>query len=191
MATNKESVNGIIEKLALISDGLIDILPNAKVVVVYSLKNEEFSFMKAQVNDFSSNEQFKMDVGVYNALEGKSYGEIGGEARSMHKSQGEGRPRRKGEIIEYFTTIVGEAPTRNLLDGVTLDWTRLGENAASISSAIDAAIIILSMSSSVIPASLSVFISLATFINSRRCLIVKGLTILVFPSEKVISVPLN
>jgi len=88
----------------------------------------------------TSNEQFKMDVGVYNALEGKSYGEIGGEARSMHKSQGEGRPRRKGEIIEYFTTIVGEAPTRNLLDGVTLDWTRLGENAASISSAIDAAI---------------------------------------------------
>jgi hypothetical protein len=62
MATNKESVNGIIEKLALISDGLIDILPNAKVVVVYSLKNEEFSFMKAQVNDFSSNEQFKIDI---------------------------------------------------------------------------------------------------------------------------------
>lgn len=88
----------------------------------------------------TSNDQFKMDVGIYNALEGKSYGEMGGEARSMHKSQGEGRPRRKGEIIEYFTTIVGDAPTRNLLDGVSTDWTRLGQNGASISSAIDAAI---------------------------------------------------
>ena len=89
----------------------------------------------------TSNDQFKIDVGVYNALEGKSYGELGGDARSMHKSQGEGRPRRKGEIIEYFTTIVGEAPTNSLLDGVSTDWTRLGQNGASIASAIDAVIV--------------------------------------------------
>ncbi|MEN9975882.1 MAG: hypothetical protein RIR36_42, partial [Bacteroidota bacterium] len=88
----------------------------------------------------TSNDQFKMDVGVYNALEGKSYGEIGGEARSMHKSQGEGRPRRKGEVLEYFTTILGDAPTQSLLDGVTLDWTRLGQNAGGISASIDATI---------------------------------------------------
>ena len=88
----------------------------------------------------TSNDQFKIDVGVYNALEGKSYGEMGGEARSMHKSQGEGRPRRKGEIIEYFTTILGDAPTQSLLDGVTLDWTRLGQNASGISTLIDATI---------------------------------------------------
>ena len=88
----------------------------------------------------TSNDQFKIDVGVFNALEGKSYGEIGGEARSMHKSQGEGRPRRKGEIIEYFTTIVGEAPTVSLLDGVNIDWARLGPNANDISLALDAVI---------------------------------------------------
>ena len=88
----------------------------------------------------TSNDQFKIDVGVFNPLEGKSYGEIGGEARSMHKSQGEGRPRRKGEILEYFTTIAGEAPTQSLLDGVSTDWTRLGQNAVSISTAIDAVI---------------------------------------------------
>ena len=88
----------------------------------------------------TSNDQFKIDVGVFNPLEGKSYGEIGGEARSMHKSQGEGRPRRKGEILEYFTTIAGEAPTQSLLDGVSTDWTRLGQNAVSISTAIDSVI---------------------------------------------------
>ena len=78
----------------------------------------------------TSNDQFKIDVGVYNAIEGKSYGEIGGEARSMHKSQGEGRPRRKGEIIEYFTTIAGAPPVNNLLDGVNMDWSRLGLDGA-------------------------------------------------------------
>jgi len=88
----------------------------------------------------TSNDQFKIDVGVYNAIEGKSYGEIGGEARSMHKSQGEGRPRRKGEIIEYFTTIAGVPPVNNLLDGVAIDWSRLGLNGASIATAIDAVI---------------------------------------------------
>ena len=88
----------------------------------------------------TSNDQFKIDVGVYNALEGKSYGEIGGEARSMHKSQGEGRPRRKGEVLEYFSTILGDAPTESLLDGVTIDWTRLGQNAGGISTSIDATI---------------------------------------------------
>jgi len=88
----------------------------------------------------TSNDQFKIDVGVYNALEGKSYGEIGGEARSMHKSQGEGRPRRKGEILEYFTTIVGEVPTVSLLDGVNIDWARLGSNGTAIALAIEAVI---------------------------------------------------
>jgi hypothetical protein len=62
MATNKEGINGVIEKLALISEGLVDILPNAKTVVVYSLNNEDFNFMKSQVNDFSDKEQFKIDI---------------------------------------------------------------------------------------------------------------------------------
>ena len=62
MAKNKESINGVIEKLALISDGLVNILPNAKTVVVYSLNNEDFNFMKSQVSDFSNNEQFKIDI---------------------------------------------------------------------------------------------------------------------------------
>jgi hypothetical protein len=46
----------------------------------------------------------KLDVGGFDPLLGKSSGDLGGEARSMHKSQGEGRPRRKGEIIENFVT---------------------------------------------------------------------------------------
>ncbi len=73
----------------------------------------------------TSNDQFKLDVSGYNPLLGKSYGEIGGEARSMHKSQGEGRPRRRGPSIEYFLTTGGDAPKNDLLDGVVYDWKRI------------------------------------------------------------------
>ena len=78
----------------------------------------------------TNNNQFKLEVGGYNVLEGKSYGEIGAEARTMHKSQGEGRPRRRGASYEFFETTGGDAPKNDLLDGVDISWSRLG--AASI-----------------------------------------------------------
>ena len=73
----------------------------------------------------TSEDQLKIDVGGFNALIGKSYGELGGEARSMHKSQGEGRPRRRGQVFEYFTTTGGSAPKTDLMDDVTINWQRL------------------------------------------------------------------
>ena len=77
----------------------------------------------------TSNNQFKIEVGGYNALEGKSYGEIGAEARTMHKSQGEGRPRRRGASYEFFETTGGDAPKNDLLDGIDINWSRLGAPA--------------------------------------------------------------
>ena len=73
----------------------------------------------------TSNDQFKLDVGGYNPLLGKSYGEIGGEARSMHKSQGEGRPRRRGASYEFFVTTGGDTPRTSLMDGVDISWSRI------------------------------------------------------------------
>ncbi len=73
----------------------------------------------------TSNDQFKMEVGGYNSLLGKSYGELGGEARTMHKSQGEGRPRRRGPVFEFFSTWNGEAPKTDLMDGIVTDWNRI------------------------------------------------------------------
>lgn len=73
----------------------------------------------------TSENQLKIDAGVFNPLLGQSYGEVGGEARSMHKSQGEGRPRRKGPVFEYFTTIAGDTAKTGLMDGVTTDWNRI------------------------------------------------------------------
>ena len=71
----------------------------------------------------TSNTQLKFDIGVYNSLLGMSYGEVGGIARSMHKSQGEGRPQRKGSITEYFATK--DSSSADLMNGITTDWTRI------------------------------------------------------------------
>jgi len=73
----------------------------------------------------TSENQLKIDAGVFNPLLGQSYGEVGGEARSMHKSQGEGRPRRKGPVFEYFTTVAGDTAKTSLMEGITTDWSRI------------------------------------------------------------------
>lgn len=76
-------------------------------------------------NNTTSESQLKIDIGGYNALLGKSYGEMGAEARTMHKSQGEGRPGRRGQSFEYFLNTGGEAPTNDLMDGIVIDWKRM------------------------------------------------------------------
>jgi len=82
----------------------------------------------------TSEDQLKIDIGGYNPLIGESYGELGGEARSMHKSQGEGRPRRRGESDEYFVTTDGDPAKNDLMDGVNITWSRLpgGERIAAM-----------------------------------------------------------
>ncbi len=85
-------------------------------------------------NNTTNENQLKIDIGGYNSLLGKSYGEMGGEARTMHKSQGEGRPRRRGQSFEYFLNTGGEAPVSDLMDGIIIDWKRIkgGEIVSSM-----------------------------------------------------------
>lgn len=83
------------------------------------------TFNFGSVNTQNDN-QFKIDVGGYNALLGKGYGEIAAESRSQHKSQGFGVPAQRGIAMEYFSPIAGDPPTHNLLDGVDTTWSRAG-----------------------------------------------------------------
>ncbi|WP_428328016.1 PIG-L family deacetylase [Mucilaginibacter sp.] len=73
----------------------------------------------------TSPDQFKIDVGVYNATLGKGYGELAAESRSNHKTQGFGSARQRGESFEYFKTILGDAPKTELMDGVNTTWDRV------------------------------------------------------------------
>lgn len=73
----------------------------------------------------TSNDQFKIDVGAYNYLLGKGYGEIAAESRSQHKSQGFGVSAARGSSQEFFSLIKGDNPTYSLLDGVNTTWERV------------------------------------------------------------------
>jgi LmbE family N-acetylglucosaminyl deacetylase len=70
-------------------------------------------------------DQFRIDVGGYSPLLGKSYGEIAAESRSQHKSQGFGVPSSRGESFESFKTTGGTEPKNDLMDGVELGWKRV------------------------------------------------------------------
>jgi LmbE family N-acetylglucosaminyl deacetylase len=77
----------------------------------------------------TSEDQFKIDVGGYNPLIGKSYGEIAAESRSMHRSQSFGTARQRASHWEYFKTILGDAPQTDLLDGIITNWKRFPSGA--------------------------------------------------------------
>jgi LmbE family N-acetylglucosaminyl deacetylase len=83
-----------------------------------------------------NNDQFKFDVGGYNPLLGKSYGEIAAESRSQHKSQGFGVPASRGTAMEYFKTTGGPAPEDDIMDGVELTWKRV-KGGETISKVVD------------------------------------------------------
>jgi LmbE family N-acetylglucosaminyl deacetylase len=91
------------------------------------------TFNFGTVNTTNDN-QLKIEVGGYNPIIGKSYGEIGAEARTMHKSQGEGRPRRRGSYFEFFQHLNGDTAKMDIMDGVVTNWSRL--NAPKIQSSI-------------------------------------------------------
>ena len=84
----------------------------------------------------TSPDQFRFDVGGYNPLLGKSYGEIAAISRSNHKSQGFGASASRGEAFEYFKTTGGTAPANDLMDDVELTWKKV-EGGEVISKMID------------------------------------------------------
>jgi LmbE family N-acetylglucosaminyl deacetylase len=70
----------------------------------------------------------KLDVGGYNRLLGKSYGEIAAESRSMHKSQGFGSAKQRGEYFEYFKPIKGDtAHLKDIFENMDFSWHRVKE----------------------------------------------------------------
>ncbi|MEI2749487.1 MAG: PIG-L family deacetylase [Ferruginibacter sp.] len=95
-------------------------------VAVWQAKRIVWNTFNFGSNNTQKEDQFKMDVGGFNPLLGKSYGEIAALSRSQHKSQGFGVPAQRGKTLEYFATIKGEKPVSELMDGVSTVWNRIG-----------------------------------------------------------------
>lgn len=93
------------------------------------------SYQFGDVN-YTSPDQMKIDVGGFNSLLGKGYGEIAAESRSQHKSQGFGVSAGRGEWLEYFSFVDGSKAESTPTEGINFGWSRIG--AARISTLIDA-----------------------------------------------------
>jgi len=76
-------------------------------------------------NNTTREDQLKIDVGIYNPVLGKSYGEMAAESRSQHKSQGFGVPAQRGESFEYFKLIKGDKVQQDLMDGIETGSQRM------------------------------------------------------------------
>ncbi|WP_434381942.1 PIG-L family deacetylase [Melittangium boletus] len=79
------------------------------------------------------------DVGGYDPLLGRSWGEVAAESRSQHKSQGFGVAAERGPLMEYFAPLDGTRPKSDLFEGLDLTWRRWG-GTEPVSQAIDAAV---------------------------------------------------
>jgi LmbE family N-acetylglucosaminyl deacetylase len=66
----------------------------------------------------------KLDVGGYDPLLGRSWGEVSAESRSQHKSQGFGVPAERGPLLEYFNPLAGTRPRTDVFEGLELSWRR-------------------------------------------------------------------
>ncbi len=67
----------------------------------------------------------RLDDGGYDAVTGQSFGEIAAEARSMHRTQGQGRAASRGPSVETFDLLAGEPANGDLMDGIDTGWGRL------------------------------------------------------------------
>ena len=107
-----------------------------KYVQVWQPKRILWNSFNFGNTNLTSPDQFKFDVGGYNPLLGKSYGEIAAVSRSNHKSQGFGSATSRGESLEYFKTTGGPAPAEDIMEGVDVSWKKV-ESAGHIEKIID------------------------------------------------------
>lgn len=70
---------------------------------------------------------FPIQIGEFDPLLGKTYGEIAMEARSMHKCQAFGAPLIRGGLKEYLELEKGDIPEEgNFMSGIDMTWGRYG-----------------------------------------------------------------
>jgi hypothetical protein len=105
-----------------------------KYVNVWQAKRLLWNTFSFGGNNTQREDQFKLECGDYNPILGKSYGEIAATSRSMHKSQGFGVPAQRGSVVEYFKTIKGDAPAKDLMDGINTSWSRTSTTGKEVMS---------------------------------------------------------
>lgn len=91
-----------------------------KGVTVWQAKRILWNTYNFGGNNTTAPDQLKINVGVYNPLLGKNYGEIAAISRTNHKSQGFGSALQRGEAFEYFSHTAGDPAKTSLFDGINM-----------------------------------------------------------------------
>ncbi len=107
-----------------------------KEVKIWKSKRLFWNTYKFSSTNTTAPDQLQIDVGGYNSLIGKSYGEIASESRSCHKSQGFGVAKQRGSNIEYFKLLKGDSVSTDLFDGISTSWNRFS-NCSEIQKSLD------------------------------------------------------
>ncbi len=91
-----------------------------------------FNFSPAQERgEEKRTDRLRLEIGDYDPLLGKSYVEIAGESRSMHRSQSMGTNQRKGAAQVFFAHVAGTPAGNDLFDGVDTTWGRVAGGEAA------------------------------------------------------------
>ena len=99
-------------------------------VTVWRAKRLMWNTFNFGGNNTQRDDQLKINVGMYNPILGKSYGEMAAESRSQHKSQGFGVPAQRGQTFEFFETIKGDKPVSDFMEGVETSVAAVLKNKA-------------------------------------------------------------
>jgi LmbE family N-acetylglucosaminyl deacetylase len=92
-----------------------------KYVSVWQAKRIVWNTFNFGGTNTTAPDQLKVNVGLYNPLLGKSYGEIAAISRTNHKSQGFGSSLQRGDAFEFFSPIAGEPAKTSLFDSIALN----------------------------------------------------------------------
>jgi len=94
------------------------------ILPVWKTKRLFWNTFNFSSSNTTSPDQLQIDVGAFNAMLGKSYGEIASESRSCHKSQGFGVARQRGKNMEYFKQLKGDSVSKDLFEGISTSWDK-------------------------------------------------------------------
>jgi len=95
-----------------------------KYVKVWQAKRIVWNTFNFGGNNTTADDQLKIDVGGFNPLLGKSYGEIAAESRSNHKSQGFGSASQRGSAMEFFSPVAGDRAKNDLFEDLDFSLAR-------------------------------------------------------------------
>jgi LmbE family N-acetylglucosaminyl deacetylase len=134
----QHSASGIMARLGYVAAASTDSFPGqfAKGAQVWQAKRMLWNTFNFGSTNTTDSTQFKIESNDFLPLQGKGIGELAGESRSQHKSQGFGVSRQWGGATEFFSTVKGDKPVNDLMDGVNTTWSRV-KGAEGVDAQID------------------------------------------------------